>query len=104
MARTVEEGCKGLVDCFSQAGFVGQVAGRAKMKVLPTGGVAAVELELPGASEEIVACVRATAEAKRLTAFVGPPGLLTCEWAGSVSGQAQSVNVTGRFEPAAEHE
>jgi hypothetical protein len=88
--------CNGMIECYTSARAFGQISGRVEAKVGPDGHMldATYEGEAKPAIRE---CLLATMRKKVIAGYDGKPGVLSCEYAGTMAAGSRQLMIGGSF-------
>jgi hypothetical protein len=88
--------CNGMIECYLNARAFGQISGRVEAHVGPDGHMldATYEGEAKPAIRE---CLLATMRKKVIATYDGKPGVLSCEYAGTMAAGSRQLMIGGSF-------
>jgi hypothetical protein len=93
------DACTGMIECYTDAHAFGQIKGRITSQVGADGHITNASYE-GDAQPAIKGCLLATAKKKVIAGYDGQPGILTCEYAGTIAGGSRQLMIGGGYRRA----
>lgn len=94
--------CQGVFECYTAADHVGPATGKLIVELGADGRAKDVRLRLASTPQKVAECLIDLGEDIAFEDYRGPGGVLTCEFAGQVSGRVVSGKKAGHFVPRVE--